>query len=742
MAGNRMSRRQMLASLGVAGVASIGLVYGREAESHASVIESVYSGPHNPNLPKAVLRFDDVTCLLGFEGEYAGQQVSLKGYRPSTDCGGGLLYWDPATQKAAHNGGTVISPTASWDGTAAGLPSFLSGGGETNPTGSGCWVRLKDRENEFFPESFGAIGAGNEQSIIQSVLDAAKAWSVQHAGRRPLVGFGKVYTVNGVQVYDGFVLLGPGGLKRDDGVIPNSTVASSSVIFGNGIKDIDIYGLHVDGNDRMQGVMSDPVYRQGNNAGALGYQNIYIIGKFANADHDMGTIRIQNCHIVNSPGNGIVVNNHSQASLTGNHIERCGKNGIYLAQTHGFNTNVTGNYIRECGFVYGGGIGIAHAHVNASGNVIVSCYEYGILISSTGVGARWNTDIVVSSNNIRGVKRLLLDNSGNPESFKISSLGVGIGYTQVFVTRASSRLNVAITGNSIQGAEGSGIACLGAAYNASYLPYGIVVSANSIMLCGGAGLNIRYARGVACTGNMVTANGFADIYIDEVSGSVASNTIVCKYPVSDRVIFNGIKYEAKKRHLSSGDTKPGVNADCWTVVQTGETLPEWHEDEVYAPALSPSTYGIYSVYRPNGTAVSGKRNDLLLELNHLEGLDNSNRLSNVNLVRKLAGGTMPTGLPVRVGDKIYYDTPVSGGREGRICLAKGVDSAASAWSGGLAVMAGERRTNAGKLYEAVQAGTTGYTAPTHTAGNMSDGAVVWSFIDTVAVFEEFGRIGV
>lgn len=744
MAGSRMSRRQMLASLGVAGAASVGLAYGRELETHASVIESVYSnrGKKSLNLPEAVLRLDDVMNLIGFEGEYAGQQLCLNQYGPGTGTGGGLLYWDAAIPKAAHNGGTVISPTASWDGTAQGLPSFLNGDGEANPAGSGCWVRLQDRENEFRPESFGAVGAGNEQTIIQSVLDAARAWSVQHAGRRPIIGFDKVYTVNGVQVYDGFVLLGPGGLKRDDGTIPSSSVASSSVILGNGIKDIDIFGLFVDGNDRVQGVMSDPAYRQGNNAGALGYQNIYIIGKFANADHDMGTIRIHNCRIVNSPGNGIVVNNHSQASLTGNHIERCGKNGIYLAQTHGFNTSVTGNYIRECGFVYGGGIGIAHAHVNASGNIIVGCYEYGILISSTGVGARWNTDIAVSSNNIRGVKRLLLDNSGNPESFKTSSLGVGIGYTQVFVTRASTRLNVAIVGNSIQGAEGSGIACLGAAYNAAFLPYGIVVSGNSVMLCGGAGLNVRYVRGIACTGNMATANFFADLYIDDVSGSVASNTIVCKYPVADRVIHNGIKYEAKKRHLSSGDTQPGLNADCWTAVQTSETLPEWHKDEVYAPAIRPSTYGIYSVYRPNGTAVSGKRNDLLLETNHLEGVDHSNRISNVNLVRKLVGGSMPTELPFRAGDRMYEDNPVSGGREGRICIEKGIDTAAAAWGGGQAVYAGERRINAGKLYEAAQAGTTGNAAPSHTAGNASDGAIVWSFIDTVAVFEEFGRIGV
>lgn len=745
MADNRVSRRQMLATLGVAGAASVGFLYGGPAESHASsVIESVYleSKKKPKNGGEAVLCFHDMMSLIGFTGAHVGQQISLIEYRPGTDTGGGLLYWDPAMPKSAHNGGTIVSPTAVWDGTAAGLPSFLSGGGETNPAGSGCWVRVKERENEFVPESFGAIGQSNEQSIVQSVLDAAKAWSDQQPGRRPVIEFSRMYTVNGLQVYDGFVLLGPGGLKRDDGVIPSSAVASNSVVFGNGIRDIDIFGLHVDGNDRMQGVMSDPAYRQGSNAGALGYQNIYIIGKYANPDHEMGTIRIQNCRLVNSPGNGIVVNNHSQASLTGNHIERCGKNGIYLAQTHGFNTSVTGNYIRECGFVYGGGIGIAHAHVNATGNVIVSCYEYGILISSTGVGARWNTDITVASNNIRGVKRQLLDNSGNPQSFKISSLGVGIGYTQVFVTRASTRLNLAITGNSIEGAEGSGIACLGAAYNAGFLPHGLVVSGNSVMLCGGAGVNVRYLRGVSCTGNRAAANFFADIYIDDVSGSVSGNTVVCRYPVSDRVVLQGIKYEAKKRHLSSGETKPGVNADCWTVIQTSETLPEWHTDEVYSPAVRPSTYAIYSVHRPSGTAVSGKRNDLLLEQNQVEGADNSNRISNVNLVRKLAGGLLPTELPVRAGDRIYYDAPVSGGREGRICITKGIDTAAAAWGSGQAVSAGERRTATGKLYEAVQAGTTGTAAPAHTSGNASDGSIVWSYLDTVSVFEEFGKIGV
>lgn len=48
-----------------------------------------------------------------------------------------------------------------------------------------------------------------------------------------------------------------------------------------------------------------------------------------------------------------------------------------------------------------------------------------------------------------------------------------------------------------------------------------------------------------------------------------------------------------------------------------------------------------------------------------------------------------------------------------------------AWATGASVSIGTRRTNGGKLYEAVSAGTTGATAPTHTSGTASDGAVTW-----------------
>lgn len=55
-----------------------------------------------------------------------------------------------------------------------------------------------------------------------------------------------------------------------------------------------------------------------------------------------------------------------------------------------------------------------------------------------------------------------------------------------------------------------------------------------------------------------------------------------------------------------------------------------------------------------------------------------------------------------------------------------------AWSAGLAVGLREFRFNGNNLYEAKNAGTTGATAPTHTSGEVSDGAVTWRYVTTDA----------
>ncbi len=57
------------------------------------------------------------------------------------------------------------------------------------------------------------------------------------------------------------------------------------------------------------------------------------------------------------------------------------------------------------------------------------------------------------------------------------------------------------------------------------------------------------------------------------------------------------------------------------------------------------------------------------------------------------------------------------------------------WVTGLAVASGSYIAYNGNIYTATSAGTTGATAPTHTSGSMSDGAVTWAY--SSAAYETF-----
>lgn len=76
----------------------------------------------------------------------AKQDASLvyiaRGYVANTLIGGGEFYWNSTAARSTHNGVTVISPTVPWNGTLATMAAFQAGTGETNPGGSGCFVKL------------------------------------------------------------------------------------------------------------------------------------------------------------------------------------------------------------------------------------------------------------------------------------------------------------------------------------------------------------------------------------------------------------------------------------------------------------------------------------------------------------------------------------------------------------------------------------------------------------------------
>lgn len=80
--------------------------------------------------------------VKGYWGSYPGQ-------------GGGYFRWSPTTPRSEHNGGTIISPTVPWNGTAATHTSFIKGVGETAVNALGCFVR-KSRGYHYVTD-FGAI---------------------------------------------------------------------------------------------------------------------------------------------------------------------------------------------------------------------------------------------------------------------------------------------------------------------------------------------------------------------------------------------------------------------------------------------------------------------------------------------------------------------------------------------------------------------------------------------------------
>ena len=118
----------------------------------------------NKNLVYPVGSVEDLAGLVGVLDD---QQISLKGWHPDSDVGGGTLYWDAAKPKSEHNGGTVFSPTVPFSATTG---DYLSGAGETDGGGSGCWVRCKETIS---PELFGAAGDGisDDYAACQSAID-------------------------------------------------------------------------------------------------------------------------------------------------------------------------------------------------------------------------------------------------------------------------------------------------------------------------------------------------------------------------------------------------------------------------------------------------------------------------------------------------------------------------------------------------------------------------------------------
>ncbi|MBP1991753.1 NosD domain-containing protein [Paenibacillus eucommiae] len=233
-----LSRRKLLAAMGGLGaaVAAGGLLF-----SVPQTVKAAISGD--------VVSLDSVADIqtLNLTTLTDGQHFSVRSFHPGTTVGGDIFYLDKTRPKSAHNGASIVSITVPWDGMPASLEAFLSGTGETDPTGTGCLIRLYGES--ITPYMFGALanGTADDTKAIQRAIDFA-------------ILLGKGVVIEGVfqtsylRIKNGLVYLsggnGGGELKAISGV-GLAMIELWGPFFGGQVQAVSgctISGLRLNGN--------------------------------------------------------------------------------------------------------------------------------------------------------------------------------------------------------------------------------------------------------------------------------------------------------------------------------------------------------------------------------------------------------------------------------------------------------------------------------------------------------------
>ncbi|MDT3614682.1 hypothetical protein [Cronobacter sakazakii] len=99
------------------------------------------------------------------------KKVRLRGWYAVSTVGAGDFYYDSASPKSLHDGAIYISPTVPY----ANAIDFINGAGESDPSGTGCWVRSDIETARGIDLSWWAPAALDKHSdVIQKALDKAK----------------------------------------------------------------------------------------------------------------------------------------------------------------------------------------------------------------------------------------------------------------------------------------------------------------------------------------------------------------------------------------------------------------------------------------------------------------------------------------------------------------------------------------------------------------------------------------
>ncbi|MEF3306817.1 hypothetical protein [Paenibacillus sp. GYB003] len=269
-----ISRRKLLASLGVAGAALAGggLLGGGAAEGSGSVLLDTYGARGKP--PKKEAAGDEaasVEQLRATPGGADGRQIRLLGYYADTPgLGGGTLYWDEGSTEA-DNGGTVFAVTG---------------------TPTGRWKR--PHENRLRLSWFGCRGLGTEDDSgrVQAAVDALAAGGVIEAGA------GKVRIASTIVVQGVPIVFEGAGSTDDDGLATQIVVATGAAdgfrlsgVRGGGFRSLQMRGEGLTGGSLIA------TERRGE---AGNYMLSFYNARFKNGYNGLtlracNTVRFQNC---------------------------------------------------------------------------------------------------------------------------------------------------------------------------------------------------------------------------------------------------------------------------------------------------------------------------------------------------------------------------------------------------------------------------------------------------------------
>lgn len=142
---NKSTRRGFLKSAGIVGVSMIGTAAGISALKNDS-------SNRNSELENIDVEYA-VDLPTGMDGDRVRVTSHHAGSFPFYD----WYEFKSNINKLAHNGGTIISPTVPFNNN---LEDYLNGVGETDPSGSGCWIIRHDFK--IFPYWFGAYHNGRK----------------------------------------------------------------------------------------------------------------------------------------------------------------------------------------------------------------------------------------------------------------------------------------------------------------------------------------------------------------------------------------------------------------------------------------------------------------------------------------------------------------------------------------------------------------------------------------------------